>query len=111
MTRLLALLAAVVVSGGLAATALAATKSVTVGDDYFVRSSGTPTVSVESGTTVAWRFRGDSPHNVTVTSGPSRFRSSTMTSGSYRKTVRKTGRYAIVCTIHSGMDMTLRVRR
>ena len=110
MKRLLAVTVAVVASGCLAATALAATRSVTVGDDYFVRTSGTPTVSVEAGTTVAWRFRGDSPHNVTVTSGPSRFKSSTMTSGTYRKTVRRTGRYAIVCTIHSGMDMTLRVR-
>ena len=56
----------------LAATAMAATRSVKVGDDYYVRSSGVPKVTVSKGTTVQFNFSGaDNPHTVTRLSGPS----------------------------------------
>ena len=94
------------------ATAAAATRSVGVGDNWFVRSSGVPTVTVSRGDTVVWRWRGDAPHNVFVTSGPARFRSPVKRSGTYRRKLTRAGRYTIICTIHTGADqkMVLRVR-
>ena len=47
MRKLIVIVLALAVAAALAATALAATKSVKVGDNYFVRSSGVPTVSVK----------------------------------------------------------------
>ena len=93
----------------LAATALAATKTVKVGDNWFVRSSGTPTVTVSKGTTVKWSFVGDSSHNVVVTKGPAKFRSPVMSSGSYKKKVTRTGTYTIVCTIHGKSDQAMKL--
>ena len=79
-------------SAVLATQALAATRSVKVGDDYFVRKGSVPTVSVKK--------------------GPVLFRSSFKSSGTYSKTVRRTGTYTIVCTIHQpDMSMKLRVTR
>ena len=78
MRRPLVLLttAAITTAAAVAVPALAATKTVKIGDNYFVRDSGTPTVTVKKNDTVKWKFQGDSPHNVTVTSGPSKFKSS-----------------------------------
>ncbi len=39
-----------------------------------------------------------------------KFRSGTKSSGTFRKRIRRGGRYRIVCTVHPGMDMTLRAR-
>ncbi len=97
----------------LAASALAATtKSIRVGDNFFVRDGRTPTVTVRRGTTVSWRFAGNSPHNVQVTRGPVRFRSPVRTRGTFRKRMTRRGTYRIVCTIHGARDqrMVLRVR-
>jgi plastocyanin len=110
MRRLFVVLSVPAIAAVLAIPALAATKSVKVGDNYFVREGSTPTVSVKKNDTVKWNFAGDNPHNVTVTSGPVKFKSSTMSSGSYRKKVTRAGLYRIVCTIHSGQRMNLRVR-
>ena len=93
----------------LAATAMAATKSVKVGDDYYVRPSGVPKVTVSKGTTVRWRFAGDNPHTVTVSKGPRKFNSGTKTSGSYRKKMRKRGTYTIYCTIHGASDQKMKL--
>ena len=65
----------------LAAGAMAATKSIKVGDDYYVRPSGVPKVTVSKGTTVRWRFAGDNPHTVTVSKGPVKFNSGMKSSG------------------------------
>lgn len=86
------------------------TKSVKVGDNYFVRSKGVPTVTVKRGTKVTWRFAGDSPHNVSVTKGPAKFKSSTKTSGTYSKRVTKKGTYTIICTIHGASDQQMKLR-
>jgi plastocyanin len=111
MRKLFVLAIAVAVVGGLfAATAIARTRTVEVDDNYFVKRTGSHSVSVRRGDTVRWEWEGSNPHNVTVRSGPTRFRSRTISSGSYRKKVTRAGTYRIVCTIHSGMRMTLRVR-
>jgi plastocyanin len=103
--------AAVVVAGALAVPALAATKSVKVGDNYFVKNGTKPTVTIRKGTTVKWRWTGTAPHNVTVTKGPVKFHSKTQTKGSFAKKLTKRGTYTVVCTIHlPDMKMTLKVK-
>jgi len=107
------LLASVAVSAALLAVAVpafAATKGVKIGDNYFVKAGSKPTVSVKAGTTVKWTWTGSFPHNVTVLSGPQKFQSPMRTKGSYSRKVKKKGSYKIVCTIHPGMAMTLKVR-
>ena len=112
MRKLLVAMLIAVASAVLATQALAATRSVKVGDDYFVRKGSVPTVTVKKGTKVTWRWSGDETHNVSVTKGPVKFRSSLKSSGSYSKTVRSAGTYTIVCTIHQpDMKMKLRVTR
>src|SRR3712207_1174853 len=71
--RKLVALAAIACTLAVAATAVAATRTVTVGDNYFVREGANPTVSVRRGDTVVWRWRGENNHSVTVRSGPARF--------------------------------------
>jgi plastocyanin len=94
-----------------AGTAFAATKSVKVGDDYYVRSRGVPKVTVSKGTKVKWRFTTDTGHSVTVKSGPAKFNSGIRTGGSFSKTMRKRGTYRIYCTIHGREQrMTLVVK-
>ena len=111
MRKLLVALPIAAVSATLATQALAAT-SVKVGDDYFVRKGSIPTVTVKKGTKVTWRFAGKDMHNVAVTKGPSKFRSSYKSSGSFSKRVTRTGTYTIVCSIHQpDMRMKLRVTR
>jgi plastocyanin len=78
---------------------------VTVGDDFFRPKS----VSVRAGTRVRWTWRGRDVHNVTVTSGPVRFRSPTQRSGTFSRKLRRRGTYRIVCTVH-GQRMTITVR-
>ena len=102
-----AALAAVVAGPTLSASA--AGKSVTVGDNYFVKKSGTPTVTVTKGTTVTWRFTGKLPHTVKVKSGPAKFTSSAKRSGSFAKKVSKAGTYRIICTIHGAGDQSMKL--
>jgi plastocyanin len=90
----------------LAATAMAATKSVKVGDNYYVRKSGVPKVTVSKGTTVRFNFSGaDSPHTVTRLSGPS-FKTC---SDNCRRTLRKRGTYRLYCDIHGKGDQSMRL--
>jgi plastocyanin len=109
MRKLLVLFAIAVASAALAVPALAATRSVKIGDDYFVRKGSIPTVTVKKGTKVTWRFAGKDMHNVAVTKGPAKFRSSYKDSGTYSKRVTYTGTYTIVCSIHQP-DMTMKLR-
>ena len=107
MKKPAALAAAVAVPLSLAlAGPASAAKTVRVDDDVFRPGS----LTIKKGTTVVWRFVGDSPHNAKVSRGPQKFGSPTKSSGRYRKKLRRKGRYTIVCTIHPGMDMKLRVR-
>ena len=112
MRKLLVAMLIAAASAVLATQALAATRTVKIGDDYSVRKGSAPTVTVKKGTKVTWRWAGRDMHNVAVTKGPVKFRSSFKSSGTYSKTVRRTGTYTIVCTIHQpDMTMKLRVKR
>jgi plastocyanin len=81
-----------------------ATKRVRVGDLFFRSRS----ITIQRGDTVRWVWVGQAPHNVTVTRGPRRFSSSTMTDGAYRKRLNRRGTYRYICTVHPD-DMRGRV--
>ena len=91
---------------GVATLPAGAATSIKLKDDYFAPKS----TSVSKGSTVTFRWAGKAPHNVTVTRGPLKFHSPTKTSGSYSRRLTKAGTYRIVCTIHPGMSLTLKVR-
>jgi plastocyanin len=113
MRRLLpvVLLAALAATLLVAVPAVSKRRSVEVDDNYFVKRGAPSTVRVNRNDTVVWEWEGSNPHNVTVTSGPARFRSRTQSSGNYSKKVTKRGTYRILCTVHApNMRMTLRVR-
>ncbi|MDW5593192.1 plastocyanin/azurin family copper-binding protein [Conexibacter stalactiti] len=106
---LVAAAAAIVAAGGGALAvvpALAATKTVTVKDNVFAPTA----LTVAKGTTVRWVWRGRAAHNVSVSRGPTRFHSPNKVRGSYSKQLGRAGTYAIHCTIHPGMKMTVKVR-
>lgn len=102
-------LIALIAGGVVALPALAATKSITIGDDYFIKNGG-GTVTVKRGTTVKWLFKGEHKHTV-VGSGAGRFINSgaPRDRGAYTVKARKTGTFKIVCTIHPGQKMKLKV--
>ena len=107
MKRLIApALAVAAAAAVLAVPALAATKTVELKDNRFTPKS----MTVKPGTTVKWVWKGKAPHNVTVKSGPIKFRSSTQKKGTFTKKLTKKGVYQLHCTIHPGMDETIRVR-
>src|SRR3954451_846365 len=109
MRKLIAAALAAAAVAVLAATAFAATRAVKVGDNYYVRASGVPTVTVSKGTTVAWRFRGSRFHTVSVKRGPVKFSSGAKSSGSYRKKMTRRGTYTIYCQIHGASDQRMKL--
>ncbi len=104
--RLLVLPVAVAAALGVAVVPAGATNTIKLKDDFFSPKSAT----VSKGSTVTFRWAGRAPHNVTVVKGPVKFHSSTKTSGSYEKKLTRAGTYKLTCTIHPGMNLTLRVR-
>ena|SRR6185312_545483 len=91
--------------------AAAKTRGVKIGDDFFVRNSGVPVITVKKGTTVKWNWTGRDQHNVVVQKGPASFQSALKTSGSFKRKLKKKGTYTIICSIHApGMKMKLKVK-
>jgi plastocyanin len=97
-----------------AAPAAAATKTVKIGDDYFVKSGRASTVTVSKGTTVKWNWKGSRQHNVVVQKAPrhaKHFQSALKSRGSFSRTPKRRGTYKIICSIHApDMRMTLVVK-
>jgi plastocyanin len=106
VNKLLAAAATIGVAAAVAVPAYAATKTITVDDDVFKPKSAT----VSKGTTVKFRWVGDSPHNVVRVSGPSFQQISNRRSGTVSRKLKKAGTYKLVCSIHPGMNLTLRVK-
>jgi plastocyanin len=112
MRKLIASVLVLAALGIVASQALAATRSVSVGDDWFVAKGKPRSITVKKGTTVTWRFRGRTMHNVDARKGPAHFISSYKKNGTYAKTLRKPGTYVVYCDIHSpDMRMTIHVTR
>jgi plastocyanin len=109
LRKLLVSLLVTALVGASAAPALAATKKVTVGDNYFVEDGGVPTVKVAKDTRVKWVWRGKSLHNVKVAAGPVKFGSDPKRSGSYAKRLKRAGTYTIVCVIHGADDQSMKL--
>jgi plastocyanin len=113
--RKLIILAAVVASAtAIAVPAMAATKTVKVGDIWFIsKAKNHGTVKAKVGDTVKWTWVGKFPHNVTVSSGPAKFKSKTLKTGSYSRKITKAGTYKIICTIHGAkaQSMVLKVTK
>jgi len=94
--KLLVLLAvaSLTIAGILAAQAFAATKKVTIKDNFFSTSK----VTIKKGQSVTWRWSGTTnDHNVT-SSG--HFHSATKSKGTYTKRFTRKGTYSILCTVH-----------
>jgi plastocyanin len=109
MRKSLLVLLAVALTGILAATALAAGRTISVGDNYLVKR-GSHTATVAKGTRVTFKWVGNAPHNVRVTKGPAKFASSVKSSGSYSRTMKKRGTYKLICDVHGDtMRGTLKV--
>src|SRR4051794_13096807 len=108
MQKIVLALAAVVVCAAFAVPALAATKRVSVGPS---ESFSPRSLTLARGTEVTFRWTGDEPHNVVVTSGPVRFRTPVRRAGAtVTKRFTRAGTYRIVCTLHDGMRLRLSVR-
>jgi plastocyanin len=105
-------LAALVAVAVAVAPAFAAGPTVLVRDNEFSRAGrARPTVTVRAGTVVVWRWASRQSHNVTVRSGPQRFRSRTQSAGTFRRRMARRGTYRLSCSLHApGMRMTLVVR-
>jgi plastocyanin len=90
-------------------------KTIRIGDNYFLPD----TVKVKRGTTVKWKWPGfdqaGDVHDVKLKSGPKgvkKFHSeAASTDYTFKRRLRKPGKYKIVCTLHEEMRMTIRVRR
>lgn len=96
-----------------AAAGGAATRKISVGDDYF----GPPKVTVAKGTTVkfSWLEDNGNSHNVKLQKGPKgvkRFKSAdAATDFTYAKKLTVPGTYKIVCTLHQDMKLTIIVKK
>ena len=111
MKKILAALAVTAIAGGAAIPAFAGTKSVKIGDNYFVRPANNATVTISKGSSLKFLWRGSAPHNVKKASGPgAAFHSPVRTSGSYTHKFTRGGTYKLVCTIHANMRLIVKVR-
>lgn len=99
-------LTAVAVTAGLGASTASSASTVRLKDNFFTPK----TTSVSKGSTVTFRWAGKAAHNVVVERGPVKFRSSTKVKGTYKRKLTRRGSYTIVCTLHPGMTLKLRVR-
>jgi plastocyanin len=90
----------------------ASNKTVKLFDNYYLPFR----MTVDKGTTVTWKWPIEAidVHDVKLKSAPAgvrKFHSEPASSGyRFRRTLKKAGRYKIVCTLHEEMTMTIRVR-
>lgn len=93
------------------AVAATVTKTVKVGDDWFVAdTSGVPVVTIKRNTTVKFKFVGENPHNVLGYRGTKKkFESDILTVGVYKKQFRETGTFKIVCDIHGADQQSMKI--
>jgi plastocyanin len=105
---LIAVVAAFAAVPTMSALASTPAKGVTVGNNFFKAK----TMTVRRGTTVTWTWHTFGIfHNVTVKSGPVKFHSRNLGSGSFSKVLTKKGTYHLICTLHPAqMRETIIVR-
>ena len=112
------LLLAIAIAGAAlaAAPAIAAApkpRTVEIADNYYAPVK----LTVKPGTRVTWRWPEEAGdvHDVKLRSAPKgvkKFQSEPASSlYEFRRTLKKPGRYRIVCTLHEEMAMTIQVKR
>ena len=107
--------AALLVSAAPAPAAAPRGKTVRIYDNYFLKDD----ITVKRGAVVTWRWPGfdeaGDVHDVKLKSGPKgvkKFHSeAAATDYTFKRRLRKPGRYRIVCTLHTEMKMQIRVKR
>ncbi len=109
------LLTLAVVSVGVAVfavPALAATKSVKIGDIYFVsKAKNKGTITAKAGDKIKFTWVGKQLHNVVSSSGPSKIDSgNAKKSGTYTTKALKKGTYKLFCEIHTKAKQALTVK-
>ena len=68
-------------------------------------------VSIKKGDKVTWKWtQGGVPHNVTPARGGAGSATSSKKGFTYTKSFPKAGSFSYVCTLHSGMKVTVKVR-
>ena len=106
--RKLIVVAAVVATAAIAVPAMAATKTVKIGDIWFIsKAKNHGTVKAKVGDRVKWVWAGDFPHNVAVASGPAKFKSKTQKKGTFSRKITKAGTYKIICTVHGATTQSM----
>ena len=106
------LIAPLVIAGllGPAVAPAVAGAAIKVGDNYFVRPSGVPTVTVAKGAKVTWKFRrARACTTCRSRKGPATFRSPTKSSGTFTKKLTKKGTYTLICTVHGARDQKMKL--
>lgn len=114
MRKPLTICVALAIAAALTASSAAgksASRTVEVGDNWFVRDSdAVPKITVKPNTTVRFKFVGEDAHNVWGYRGGTRkFKSSIRTEGVYERQLRVTGTYKVVCNIHGADDQSMRI--
>lgn len=85
--------------------------TVLVTDNAFIRDVDRPTVTIDTGDSVTWRWASQQSHGVSVRSGPAKFAIPVRTDGRVSHTFSKAGTYQMVCPLHApGMKMTVVVK-
>ena len=88
-------------------------RTVKIADNYYLPAK----LTIKPRTRVVWRWPGEAGdvHDVKLKAAPrgvKKFHSEPASAGySFKRTLEKTGRYRIVCTLHEEMAMTITVRR
>ena len=110
------LIAGVALLGAVPAQAAASTgKTVRVYDNYFLKDN----LTVKRGTVVTWRWPGfqeaGDVHEIKLKSAPrgvKKFRSeAASTDYTFKRKLTVPGRYGIICSLHTEMQMKIQVRR
>jgi plastocyanin len=68
-----------------------------------------PTKTVDEGDTVEWTNEDDAPHNVTANDGSFQSKQQMANGETFRHKFNSTGTFAYNCTLHPGMDGTIKV--
>lgn len=113
MRKLLALAVASAAVAAFAIPALAATKTVDVGDNWFIsKAKNKGTVSVKVGDRVTFKWVGKNEHNVVSSSGPTKIRSgNAKKSGRFTtRTLKKAGTYKLLCEVHGATKQAMRLK-
>ena len=101
-----AAVAAVVLAVLAPAAGASTTRTVRLKDSYFTPSN----LRVRPGDAVRFVWSGVLPHNLVGRGVPRRYEDPAVRPKPLRVRFTRRGRFRYVCTIHTGMDMTVRVR-